>query len=103
MVRDNGLTTLYVNGAPTAATIAPAPSAPLDYFMVGANKVGSGFEGRFKGAIDHVRVFAFDPGDFNPVTDLTYPVVPEPSAAVLALVGFVAVAGRTIYRRRRAA
>jgi hypothetical protein len=98
MVRDNGLTTLYVDGAPTAATIAPAPSAPLDMFMIGANKVTSGFEGRFKGYIDHVRVFEFDPGDFNPLTDLAYPaIVPEPTAIVMVLCGLAACA----VRRRR--
>jgi hypothetical protein len=103
MVRDNGLTTLYVNGAPTAATIAPAPSAPLDYFMIGANKVAAGFEGRFKGAIDDVRVFEFNPGEFNPATDLSYPPVPEPSTAALAFAAIAVVAGRRIYRRHRIA
>lgn len=98
MVRDNGLTTLYVDGAPTAATIAAAPSAPLDIFMIGANKVTSGFEGRYKGYIDHVRVFEFDPGDFNPLNDLSYPaIVPEPTTIALLLCG---VAGCALRRRR---
>lgn len=102
MVRDNGLTTLYVNGAATGATIGLAPVPPLDRFMIGANKVNSGFEGRFKGFIDHVRVFEFDPGDFN-ASDLSYPtVVPEPSSMALALIGVALVAGRAIRQRRRA-
>ena len=97
MVRDNGLTTLYVNGAPTSATIAPAPVPPLDRFMIGANKVNSGFEGRFKGLIDHVRVFEFDPGDFDPLTDLSYPrVIPEPSTVALGLLGIAAVFDRVV-------
>jgi hypothetical protein len=95
-VRDNGVSTLYVNGVATGGTISAAPSTP-NTFMLGANLVGTGFEGQFNGNIDHVRLFSFTAGQFN-VSDLNYPtVVPEPSVALLSGLAGLAL----IIRRRR--
>lgn len=95
-VRDNGLSTLYVNGVASGGTIAAAPITP-DLFMLGAGRNVTAFEGQFNGNIDHVRLFSFTAGQFN-VSDLNYPtVVPEPSVALLSGIAGLAL----IIRRRR--
>jgi len=70
MVRDNGTSTLYLNGIPNGTTSTGTPSTPSGSVFVG--QIG-GAPGAFNsdGKMDHVRVFTFAPGEFNPATDLT--------------------------------
>ncbi len=68
LVRDNGKTTFYVDGRPRGRSDR-APSAPgaQEPFTIGA-QVGPE-PGFFRGAIDEVRLFTFEPGRFS-VKDL---------------------------------
>ena len=71
LVRDNGTATFYVNGVPSGATSGATPVAPNGVLEIGyIHRSGAGDEAHFGGAIDHVRVFEFDPGSFDPTTDL---------------------------------
>lgn len=63
-VRDNGTSTLYVNGSPVA-TSSSTPQVPTAGFALGTRPEfpASAF---FGGAIDEVRVFTFTAGRFSP-------------------------------------
>ena len=63
LVRDNGTSTLYVNGAAWTTTTS-VPNPPMGGFTLatGAQQPTGEF---FNGAIDEVRVFRFQPGQFN--------------------------------------
>lgn len=67
LVRNNGLTTLYVNGVP-AATSALPPNLPTGRFALAAQAQTLNAE-FFAGSLDEVRVFGFAPGTFA-TTDL---------------------------------
>lgn len=70
VVRDNGKTTFYFNGNPCGdTTAAPNPVGANDGFAVGAS--GDGKDNLFRGEVDEVRVFTFQPGRFQ-VSDLLY-------------------------------
>ena len=73
LVRNNGLTTLYVNGVPTA-TSALTPNGPTQRFALAAQPQTLTTE-FFAGALDEVRVFGFAPGAFS-TGDLLLPVLP---------------------------
>ena len=84
LVRDGGTATFYVNGVAAGSTSTATPNPPNGVLEIGYLHSGVDKE-HFNGAIDHVRVFQFDPGQFDPARDLTTSLVPEPGS--LALLG----------------
>ena len=84
VVRDNGTSTLYINGV--AISTSPAtPNVPVDNFAVGAPPFNPDNQ-FFTGLIDEVRVFTFATGQFSN-TDLLInstltPVTTEPASAI---------------------
>lgn len=66
LVRDQGLTTLYVNGVAVGAT-PTAPNVPDGRFAVGVQSQSLNQE-YFSGALDDIRVFTFNPGAFTPAS-----------------------------------
>ncbi len=66
LVRDNGVTTFYVNGI-SNASFANSPNVPSTRFTVAANLAADAFVG----ALDEIRVFNFAPGTFS-ASDLLY-------------------------------
>ncbi|NQT40101.1 MAG: hypothetical protein HQ581_21595 [Planctomycetes bacterium] len=86
LVRDNGTATLYVNGVPSGATSAATPITPGGVLEIGyIHRSGVGDQSWFQGAIDHVRVFEFKPGQFDPATDLSLSPtsVPKPGSVIV--------------------
>jgi len=74
LVRDSGTATFYVNGIPSGTTSGATPNTPGGVLEIGyIHRSGVGDQEWFDGAIDHVRVFEFDAGQFDPATDLTLP------------------------------
>jgi hypothetical protein len=63
LARHNGTTTLYLNGV-AAGTTASAPIPPSGGFTL-ATRAQQPTSEFFNGAIDEVRVFRFQPGQFN--------------------------------------
>jgi len=63
LVRDNGTTRLYYNGA-AVGTSASAPNAPTGGFEIG-HRFQPIFNEYFNGMVDEVRVFTFAPGQFR--------------------------------------
>ena len=105
LVRDAGATSVYVNGQ-RFSTAAGAPAAPAGSLFIGGNPLVA-TEG-FDGLIDEVRVFTFQPGQFQ-VTDLNLgspePPIPVPavSSQTLALLAaLLLLAGVWIARRHDA-
>ncbi|NQU40061.1 MAG: LamG domain-containing protein [Lentisphaerae bacterium] len=75
MVRTNGVTTLYVNGAVRAtSTATPNALSDTSALTIGCDADGTRLNNNL---IDEVRVFTFESGQFNPATDLTYPAPPS--------------------------
>ncbi len=66
LVRDNGTTTLYVNGVPAGATSASTPNPPTGIFAAAAQPQNPALE-QFSvfGYLDEIRVFTFAPGSFS--------------------------------------
>jgi hypothetical protein len=64
LVRDNGSSTLYLNGVPADIPTGFAPTAPTTGFALGIRPQAPTTE-FFNGAIDEVRVFTFAPGQFT--------------------------------------
>ncbi|NQU40057.1 MAG: LamG domain-containing protein [Lentisphaerae bacterium] len=67
-VVSNGVGTLYVNGIAAATNGSMAAGVPSGNFSIGSEAAGGN---PFNGYVDEVRVFHFDPGEFQ-VTDLLY-------------------------------
>jgi len=88
IVVSGGATTFYVDRV--ANGTGPAPNSPTANFNVGIRADGAE---SFDGRIDEVRAFTFNPGEFNPTTDL----IPEPSAIALVAIGAL---GAGLRRRR---
>lgn len=72
LVRDGGKTTLYLNGVPSGSVDA-TPNLPAGQFAVGARPQLTSEE-HFDGALDEIRVFTFNPGQFDPGLLLFQPV-----------------------------
>ena len=81
LVRNNGLTTLYVNGVPSA-TSPLTPGVPTGRFALAAQPQTLTNE-FFAGALDEVRVFTFAPGKFS-IGDLLLPILPPTVATAAA-------------------
>lgn len=92
VIRENGVSTLYINAVPQPRTTVAQPT-----FSSGIHfAVQSGGGQWFRGGMDELHVFTFTPGVDNPASALT--AVPEPSVSLLLLGGLAALA-----RRRRSA
>lgn len=81
LVRNNGLTTLYVNGVPATSSALP-PNPPTGRFALAAQAQTLTAE-FFAGSLDEVRVFGFAPGTFS-TGDLLLPVLPPIVATAAA-------------------
>jgi len=64
LVRDNGSSTLYVNGVSANIPTGFGPNAPSTGFALGIRPQAPTTD-FFNGAIDEVRVFTFAPGQFS--------------------------------------
>lgn len=64
LVRDNGSSTLYLNGTPVSSPTGFGPAAPTTGLAFGIRPQTPTTE-FFNGAIDEVRVFTFSPGQFS--------------------------------------
>lgn len=97
MVRDSGVATLYVNGVAIGNTSAAVSGTPNIHSFIGDPSPGyTTGGGSFVGRLDTVRYFTFTAGAFE-IGDLDFPAaVPEPSTALLLLVG-----GAIAYRKLR--
>jgi Concanavalin A-like lectin/glucanases superfamily len=91
IIRNTGITTLYINGIaqPRTTTAQPLLNSGLH---LGVTPGGGSW---FRGAMDELHVFTFNPLTDNPVTFLT--TVPEPSVSLALASGLLAL------RRRRKA
>jgi hypothetical protein len=88
LVRDAGMTRVFVNGVQSFES-GVAPAAPSGSFLVGGNPLVA-TEG-FDGLIDEVRVFTFEPGQFE-VADLNLGTpLPAPRAVPVHSTGGRAV------------
>ena len=74
LVRNNGLSTLYVNGVPSGTTTLD-PGVPTVRFGIGGQTTGNPSSAYFQGQLDEVRVFTFAPGQFS-TNDLLSKVSP---------------------------
>jgi hypothetical protein len=90
IVRDGGTSTFYVNGVSGGTSAATPNNATLTHMAVNAGGVEY-----FGGDIAEARIFTFNAGEFS-TSNLLFPAVPEPSAALLGGIGLLA-----LLRRRR--
>ena len=63
LVRNNGTTTLYVNGVASGSTSTAAPNPPTGNFGFGINPNGGG--NQFLGYMDEMRIFTFTANQFS--------------------------------------
>lgn len=102
LVRDAGVSRFFVNGTQVTTTAA-APNPAVGNFLVGGNPLVA--TEWFDGLIDEVRVFTFNPGEFQ-VGDLNYaerPALPVPTQsphASVALAAFLVLLGLLALPRR---
>lgn len=96
MVRNSGVSTVYLDGAAVAGSFSQAP-AWLGNFALGQKADSDGSQ-RFKGDMDELRLFTFEAGD-DPLAALSVniAVAPEPSSVLLCGLGGLALG----LRRRR--
>jgi len=101
VVRDNGSSQLYVNGAPAGGAALNTPNLPAGAMMIGGNDFNA--PEAFDGLIDEVRVFTFTPGQFDPsdlLLDFVGPAVPEPNTFAMCLLALASF-GLLARRQRR--
>ena len=92
VIRNNGVSTFYVNGVAQTGTSSTAPTHGTGH--IGVTPGGSG---PYEGDLDEIRMFTFEDGD-DPVTALNVQAaVPEPSSTALLGLGSLAL----ILRRRK--
>lgn len=93
MVRNSGVTSLYVNGVDVspATPHTATPLAPTSAFGIGSYQYGGS---NFTGNLDNIRLFTFTGGAFQS-SDLLV-VVPEPAS-----LGLIGLAGVCLIRRAR--
>jgi hypothetical protein len=97
MVRDNGVTKMYVNNTDemvVSTTAEPGSAAYTPQFSLGIVSYDP-----FVGMADEVRVFTFEPGAFSASRDLLI-AVPEPSTLALAAFGLVGLVA-CVWRKRK--
>jgi hypothetical protein len=87
VIRNSGVSTFYINGVAQSRTTTVQPTFGGGFHL----GVQSGGGQWFRGTMDELHVFTFNPGTDNPVAFLT--PVPEPSIPFL-LLGGLAVLGR---------
>ena len=92
VVRDNGVSTFYVNGVASGTNGTTPNNATAPHLAVNSGGAPGGY---FGGGLAEARIFTFTSGTFS-TSDLLFPAVPEPSTAMLAL-----LAGIPLLRRRR--
>jgi hypothetical protein len=90
LIRADGVTTFYIDGAPQAGTLDTAPAHSSPHISVSPG----GFS-YFDGGIDAARVVTFDSGESTPAILNALTGVPEPSS--IALLGL----GALVLRQRR--
>jgi len=91
VVRETVNTTFYINGTPSGTTGATPVAIGLNPGIIGWAPGADGFEGD----IAQARIFTFNQGEFS-TSDLLFPAIPEPSAALLGGLGLL-----SLLRRRR--
>ena len=91
VVRNNGVSSFYIDGVAQTPSITQAPLTTLSLHM----GVTPGGATRFFGDLDEVRIFTFDPNTDDPTAQLAINL-PEP-----ATLSLVAVGGLTLLARRR--
>jgi hypothetical protein len=98
-----GTTALFVNGADTGATIASPLTLHGSVGIGGADAFGSGWFDVFSGTVKAVAVFdsALTPAEISEHASAFFEVVPEPSGALLLMVGAAGAACRRSSRQRR--
>ena len=80
IIRNNGVSTFYINGVAQTGTLNVAPSG----HGTGHIGVASGRASAYAGDLDELRMFTFDPAVDNPVAALNLQAaVPEPSSTAL--------------------
>jgi hypothetical protein len=97
MVRDNGVTKMYVNGTDeivVSTTAQPGSAANTPQFSLGIVSYDATV-----GLADEVRVFTFAPGAFNASRDLLI-AAPEPSTFALLAAGLFGLMAYAWHKRR---
>lgn len=74
VVRDNGVSTFYINGVASTTTGATPNNATEPHIAV---KAGAPPNGYFGGDLAEARIFTFTPGNFDPNELLSTPVLPQ--------------------------
>jgi hypothetical protein len=96
LVRDGGVSTMYINDATPIAGLTGAPVTPAG---ISALCTAGGADG-MNGLLDEVRVFTFEPGTFNASTDLLISPVPEPSCLALLSMSLLGLAVHAWQKRK---
>ena len=86
IIRNNGVSTFYINGVAQTGTSTDAPTHSTGYI-----------DQYYTGGLDELRMFTFDPATDDPVAALNLQAVPEPSTTALLGLGSLAL----ILRRRK--
>jgi hypothetical protein len=97
LVRNNGSSTLYINGIASGTNTTATPLLPTGGFALAAPAVNPFPAYSFNGTIDEVRLFTFGPGQFS-TNDLSYypaPATNPPTVGTLPATG-VANAAATL-------
>lgn len=98
-----GTTELFVNGAATGATIPAALTLHGNVGIGGADAFGSGWFDVFTGSVKAVAVYdsALTPAEISQRASAYFEVVPEPSGALLLVMGAAGAGCRRPMRQRR--